>query len=63
MTQFSTPEELSDAYTTLTSTFKTGLTKSLATPAQLEEVELDGGEKEAQKKHQLALLKAIAAVN
>ena len=30
MTQFTTPEELSDAYTTLTSTFKTGLTKSLA---------------------------------
>ena len=34
-----------------------------ATPAQLEEVELGGGEKEAQKKHQLALLKAIKAVN
>ena len=30
MTQFSTPIEPSDAYTILTSTFKTGLTKSLA---------------------------------
>ena len=30
MAPFTTPEELSDAYTTLTTTFKTGLTKSLA---------------------------------